>query len=221
VKRPAWGYIQLEGSTDSRKKLFFGYYWQHGSFFNSTPKKTYYNYDFSLRYRFNNRVSASLAHREESENNYIVNAGKTEINGDPVVGFVNFCDVTTTLSGIYSFAPRINLNFRLRHNWSRVPYNSFANVDSKGNTVPRPFIYGLDQNVNFFNLDTFLSWDFKLGCNLTVGYKNWIGNNNAINGVEYSRYLNNLGKAFDVSHGNELTIKAIYFVDYNELRKKK
>ena len=35
----------------------------------------------------------------------------------------------------------------------------------------------LDDNVNFFNIDAFLSWDFKLGCNLTVGYKNWIGDN--------------------------------------------
>jgi hypothetical protein len=79
----------------------------------------------------------------------------------------------------------------------------------------------LDENVNFFNVDAFLSWDFKLGCNLTVGYKNWIGNNNAIDGLKYSRYLNNFRKAFDVSHGNEFTIKAIYFLDYNDLSKKK
>jgi hypothetical protein len=43
----------------------------------------------------------------------------------------------------------------------------------------------------------------------------------AINGIKYSRYLNNFSKAFDVSHGNEFTVKAIYFIDYNDLRKKK
>lgn len=221
VKRPAWGYVQLEGSTDSRKKLFFGYNWQQASFFKASPEKKYYNYDFSLRYRFNDRVSISLAHQAESEKNYIVNSGLSETNGDAIVGFVDFKDVTTTISGIYSFAPRLNLNFRLRHNWSSVPYNSLANIDAKGNTVPRAFIPGLDENVNFFNVDAFLSWDFKLGCNLTVGYKNWIGDNNSINGLKYHRYLNNFGKSFDVSHGNEFTVKAIYFLDYNDLGKKK
>ena len=82
-------------------------------------------------------------------------------------------------------------------------------------------IPGLDQNVNFFNVDTFLSWDFRLGCNLTVGYKNWIGDTYAIDALQYQRYLNNFSKVFDVPHGNELSIKAIYFLDYNQIRKKK
>ena len=115
----------------------------------------------------------------------------------------------------------MNLNLRMRHNWSKVPYNSFANVDANGNPIQRPFINDLDENVNFFNVDAFLSWDFKLGCNFTVGYKNWIGNTESINGILYNRYLNNFSKTFDVPHGNEFTVKLIYFLDYNQLRKKK
>jgi hypothetical protein len=228
VNRPAFGFAELEGSTDSRKKLYFGYYWQQAVFFNPSIDKKYHKGEFSLRYRFSNKVSMEVAHADERETNYIVNAYDwvngayvTEANGDPIVGFVNFKDVTTTLSGIYNFTPKLNLNFRLRHNWSRVPYQSFANVNSKGNTIPRLFISGLDQNVNFFNVDAFLSWDFKLGCNLTVGYKNWMGDNYAIDGIKYQRYLNNFSRSFDASHGNEFTVKAIYFLDYNQLRKKK
>lgn len=230
VNRPPFGFAEVEGSTDSRKKLFFGYYWMQAHFFNTPIDKNYHKGDFSLRYRFNNKVSMTIEHSDEAEKNYIVNAydwinGQylTESNGDPIIGFVNFKDVTTAVSGIYNFTPKLNLNFRLRHNWSKVPYQSFADVDSKGNPVPRSFIAGpgLDQNVNFFNVDAFLSWDFKLGCNLTVGYKNWIGDTYAINGITYQRYLNNFSRSFDVSHGNEFTVKAIYFLDYNQLRKKK
>jgi hypothetical protein len=228
INRPAWSYVELEGSTDSRKRWFFSYDCQQGFFFDNSPPKRYHRSNFSLRYRFSNRVSMEIAHANEAENNYIVNAydwryGRyvTEQNGAPVVGFVNFKDITTTLTGIYNFTPKLNLNFRLRHNWSNVPYNSFANVNTDGSTTERPYIYGLDQNVNFFNVDAFLSWDFKLGCNLTVGLKNWIGDNYAIDGIRYDRYLNNFGKSFDVSHGNEFTVKAIYFLDYNQLRKKK
>jgi hypothetical protein len=221
VNRPAYGFVELEGSTDSRKRLFFSYDWQQAVFFDKSPRKNYYRSDFGLRYRFSNKVSMEISHANEGETNYIVNSYEVETNGDPIVGFVDFKDVTTTLAGMYNLTPRLNLNFRMRHNWSKVPYSSFANVDSKGNTVPRAFISGLDENVNFFNLDAFLSWDFKLGCNLTIGYKNWIGDNYAIDGIRYNRYLNNFNKAFDVSHGNEFTLKVIYFVDYNQLRKKK
>lgn len=221
VNRPAWGYVQLEGSTDSRKKLFFSFDWQQGSFFHSNPSKKYYNSDFGLRYRFSNKISMEVEHADEAETNYIVNTGLKESNGKPIVGFVDFKDITTTLSGIYNFTSRLNLNFRLRHNWSNVPYRSLADVDNNGNTITRPFISGLDENVNFFNVDAFLSWDFKLGCNLTIGYKNWIGNNYAIDGIKYSRYLNNFSRTFDASHGNEFTVKAIYFLDYNQLKKKK
>ena len=221
VNRPAWGYLQLEGSTDSRKKLFFSYDWQQGSFFHASPDKRYHNSEFSLRYRFSNKLSMEVLHADEAETNYIVNTGLKETNDDPIVGFVDFKDITTTLSGIYNFTSRLNLNFRMRHNWSKVPYESFAYVDENGNTIPRPFINGLDENVNFFNLDAFLSWDFKLGCNLTLGFKNWIGDNNVIDGIKYNRYLNNFTQTFDISHGNEFTVKAIYFLDYNQLRKRK
>ena len=221
VKRPAWAYVQLEGSTDSRKRLFFSYDWQQGTFFNASPKKSYYNFELSLRYRFSNKISMEVSHAREAETNYIVNTGLKETNGDPIVGFVDFKDITTNVTGIYTLTPRLNLNFRMRHNWSKVPYNSFANVDAEGNTIWRPFINDLDENVNFFNIDAFLSWDFKLGCNLTVGYKNWIGDTEAINGILYERYLNNFAKSYSVPHGNELTAKLIYFLDYNQLRKKK
>lgn len=220
VKRPAYGYVELEGSTDSRKRLFFSYDWLQASFFGTNPEKHYHRAEFGLRYRFSNKISLSINHENEAESNYIVNSGLNEANGDPIIGFVNFRDITSTMSGIYNLTPRMNLNFRLRHNWSKVPYNSFANVDGEGDAVPRPFIGGLDENVNFFNIDAFLSWDFRLGCNITLGYKNWIGDNNAVNGIKYTRYLNNFKGSFDVPHGNEFSVKVIYFLDYNQFRRK-
>jgi hypothetical protein len=221
VNRPSYGYVQLNGSTDSRKKLFFSYNWQQADFFNAEPDKNYHIIETSFRYRFSNKLNVTIGHRHESEKNYIVNSGKTDPSGEPIIGFVNFKDVSVVVSGIYSFAPRLNLNFRMRHNWSKVPYNSFATVNNKGEAVPHAFIDSLDENVNFFNIDAFLSWDFKLGCNLTIGYKNWIGDAYAVNGFKYTKYFENFGKVINAPHGNELTVKFIYFIDYNQLRKKR
>jgi hypothetical protein len=80
---------------------------------------------------------------------------------------------------------------------------------------------GVNGNVNVFNLDAFLTWDFRLGSKMVVGYKNWLGDNESINGVSKRYYLNNLTQTFDESHGNELTVRFIYFLDYNQLRRKK
>jgi Domain of unknown function (DUF5916) len=102
-----------------------------------------------------------------------------------------------------------------------VNYISFHNVDLKGDLTPRAFIMDRDENVNIFNLDAFLTWDFRLGSRLVLGYKNWLGDEEVVNLTGKNNYLRNLGGIFDLRHGNELTVRFIYFLDYNELRRKR
>jgi hypothetical protein len=91
----------------------------------------------------------------------------------------------------------------------------------KGHLAARPFINGKNQNVNIFNLDAFLTWDFRLGSRIIVGYKNWLGNDEMVAVSGRNTYLHNLSKVFDLRHGNELTMRFIYFLDYNQFRKKR
>ena len=73
-----------------------------------------------------------------------------------------------------------------------------------------------------FNLDAFVTWDFRLGSRLVLGYKNWLGDEEmAVIAPRKSTYFRNLGKIFDLRHGNEFTARFIYFLDYNQLKKKK
>ena len=155
----------------------------------------------------------------ETETDYIVFAGR-ESNGEPIISFVDFNDITSIYSGIYNFTPRMNLTMRVRHNWSKVTYKRFANVDENGQDIPRAFIPNQDENVNFFNLDAFFTWDFRLGSRLVLGWKNFLGNDEYVDGMTYKKYLNNLSQTMDLNHGNELTLRFIYFIDFNTLRKK-
>ena len=93
------------------KSLFFSYDWQQGTFFNASPKKSYYNFELSLRYRFSNKISVEVSHAQEAETNYIVNTGLKETSGDPIVGFVDFKDITTNVTGIYSFDTKTESKF--------------------------------------------------------------------------------------------------------------
>jgi hypothetical protein len=220
VKRPSYGYAEVEGSTDSRKKLFFNYSLLFSDFFNSAPNKDYYRVSGGIRYRFSNKFSLDFSHKREAETDYIISEGR-ETNGEPIIAFVDFTDVESVLSGIYNFTSRINLTLRARHFFSRVNFNRFANVDVKGNPIARAGSTSYD-NVNFFNLDAFLTWDFRLGSRLIVGYKNWLGDEEYIPyTATKNTYLRNLGEIFDLRHGNELTVRFVYFLDYNQLRRKR
>ncbi|HKC36099.1 MAG TPA: DUF5916 domain-containing protein, partial [Chitinophagaceae bacterium] len=219
AKRPPWSYAELEGSTDSRKKLFFSYDFL-GSVFHIPEEHHYYKYDLGVRYRFSNKITMEVTNAAEKETDYIVFAGR-ELNGEPIISFVDFTDITSIYSGVYNFTPRMNLTMRVRHNWSKVIYKRFANVDANGKDIPRSFIPNQDENVNFFNLDAFFTWDFRLGSRVVLGWKNFLGNNEYVDGTLHKKYLNNLGETIDLRHGNELTLRFIYFIDYNTLRKKR
>jgi hypothetical protein len=220
VNRPSYGYVKASGSTDSRKKLFFETSLLFSNFFNSAPNKHYHEVGGSVRYRFSNKFSLDFSNSHIAETDYII-AARRETNGEPRIAFVDFTDIESILSGIYNFTPRINLTLRARHYMSRVNFNRFANLDIKGNPLPRTGTTSYD-NVNVFNTDAFLTWDFRLGSRLILGYKNWLGEDEVVTtGTGKNNYLRNLGGVFDLRHGNEVTLRFIYFLDYNQLRRKR
>ena len=201
-------------------KNFFFSYEILGSVFHIPEEHDYYRYEAGVRYRFSNKITMEITNAGEKETDYIVFAGR-ELNGDPIISFVDFTDITSIYSGVYNFTPRMNLTMRIRHNWSKVIYKRFANVDENGKDVPRPFIPNQDENVNFFNLDAFFTWDFRLGSRIVLGWKNFLGNDEYVNGTMHKKYLDNLGETLDLRHGNELTLRFIYFIDFNTLKKKR
>lgn len=219
ARRPQYGYASVSGSSDSRKRLYFSYDLVWADFFKN-PEKEYYVLEGGMRYRFSNKLTIDLSHRYETESDYITSAGH-DSNGEPKIAFVDFRDVTTILSGIYNFTSRINMTLRLRHYWSNVKYLRQAGLDSEGYPVAASSLNGLTDNVNYFNIDAFFTWDFRYGSRLIFGYKNWLGEDEYADPGRYKGYVNNLGHTFDMRHGNELTVRFIYFLDYNQLTRKK
>ena len=210
--------FEIEGSSDSRKKLFFRY---AATYAIASKYDNIYTYlSLGFRYRFTNKFSLDLQTNSSFENNQLGYAFIRETNNEPIVGFRDNRDFTSVLSGIYNFTSKLNLTLRARHYWNKVNYISFHNVDAKGYLLPRTFIPGQDENVNIFNLDAFLTWDFRPGSRFIVGYKNWLGEEEVVNLSGKNNYLKNLGEVFNLRHGNEITVRFIYFLDYNQLRKK-
>jgi hypothetical protein len=217
LKRPSFFYFNVNGSSDSRKRFFFRY--NAGYSQSALENSPYFNYILGGRYRFSNRFSLDLDVAQQHDEAQLGFASRDAM-GEPVVGIRNYIDISSILSGIYNFTPRMNLTLRARHYWSQVLYKSLYDVQPDGHFTLRPFISGLNQNFNIFNLDAFITWDFRLGSRIILGYKNWLGDDEFLNGSVYHNYFLNMNEVFQRRHGNELTLRFIYFLDYNQLKRK-
>jgi hypothetical protein len=142
----------------------------------------------------------------------------------PILARRKYTGITTIVSGIYNFTPRMNITFRARHYWNRLLNTNLYDVKPDGYWVERTDLVPSDYNNNYnaFNLDVFYTWDFRLGSRLIIGWKNWLGEDYGyfINGSRFKSYIDNTQRVFATPHGNELTVRFIYYLDYQQFRKK-
>ncbi len=219
LRLPPNYYLEISGSSDSRKKL----YWRYNLTLARAPQfdNDYILFGSGLRFRFSNRFLLELQSDSKLEENQLGYAFVREPNGSPLVGFRRNQEVTNLLTGIYHFAYRLNLSLRVRHYWNQVTYSSFHRVDARGDIFPHPFLTGRDDNVNLFNVDAFLTWDYRLGSRLIVGYKNWLTELDRLPLSTAKRpYFDNLAGSFDLRHGHELSVRLIYFLDAERFRRR-
>lgn len=218
LKRTPYWFLGVSGSTDSRKRFFVRYNLGYAEA-TLVRKDPYHVVELAPRYRFSEHFSLDLdviRENDRGQYGYVL----TEASGEPVAGRRMTLNLTSILNGVYNFTPRMNLSFRARHYWSQVHYTDFYYTDPNGNWLPHSFVNNQDKNFNAFNLDMFYTWDFKYGSKLIVGYKNWLGTDFPINGDNYKSYSANLRQVFQQPHGNELTVRLIYYLDYLTLQKK-
>lgn len=220
VKRIPWGFAGLFGSTDSRKKFFINY--GAGMAINYGYDLPFYLINIGGRYRFNDKFSIETNVRREFDRGDFGWSHFDAITNEPVVGLRITEKLDNTIGAIYNFKARMNLTIRVRHFWSKVHYNNFYNVDADGNWLSHSRTYenGYDENFNAFNVDAFFTWDFRLGSRLIIAWKNALGPDVSVDGSAYPTYTKNLEQSLATPHSNQLSLKFVYFIDYNHLRKK-
>jgi Domain of unknown function (DUF5916)/Carbohydrate family 9 binding domain-like len=227
LKRAPYYSAFASGSSDSRKKLFVS--WNLGFAEGPLPNDPYNTVTLGARYRFgdNFTLEGSVRRRHDNGQWGLANNGKSFIfdnTGEPVLARRKFTDVTAILTGTYNFTSRMNLTFRARHYWNKLENTNLYNVNTDGYWTERLDLTPANYNANYniFNLDIFYTWDFSLGSKVILGYKNWLGNDylNAVDGPNNRSYTKNLGSLFNQPHGNEITLRFIYFLNYQDLRNK-
>lgn len=217
LRRSPYYSFFINGSSDSRKRLFAS--WTFGFAEGPLPNDPYYQLEFGTRYRFSDRLSLQIEYNRNYDHGQFGYAFlRDPVTRNPVLARRKYSDVTTLFSGIYNFTSRMNVTFRARHFWNRIANTNLYNVNSNGDWLERGDLRPSDYDINYnaFNLDVFYTWDFRLGSRIIVGWKNWLGRDYEyqIDGMQNSKYLRNAERVASSPHGNEVTVRFIYFLDY-------
>jgi len=222
LRRAPQYYFYYEGSTDSRKKFYINWYLQFAE--GPLPDDPYSHIELGGRYRFSDKFNLFANFARRHDNGQFGYAFARDA-GQPLLARRIYTDLTSYLEGSYNFDSRINLSFRVRHFWNKIDNTNIYNVTPDGNWTERPDLNpkNYNDNYNAFNIDVFLTWDFSLGSRIVLGWKNWLGMDYEyyIDGSRYNNYIKNAGKIFATPHGNDISLKFIYFLNYSDLTKKK
>ena len=219
LRRAPYYYLGVNGSSDSRKKLFVN--WKLGGAESPLPNDPYWTGNLGLRYRFNNKFQVSTSMEIEHDKGNWGWAYKLNPDGSPVIARRYIKTNTAIASAQYNFTARMNVSIRMRHYWSLLQNTNFYNLNKDGSHRDTVFFANENLNFNTFNVDMFYTWDFLPGSRLTIAWKNALGNNVTIDPYSNLNYFKNFGKVVDNRHSNEITVKIVYYLDYLKLKRKK
>jgi hypothetical protein len=119
---------------------------------------------------------------------------------------------------------RMGITFRMRHYRSGIKYNFFTKLLDNGRLEQTDFS-GLDNNgesafdvnYNAFTIDFAYRWIFLPGSELSIVWKNSIFLTDK--NVD-EKYLYNLQNTLDNGQTNSISLKVLYWLDYQYLKKK-
>jgi hypothetical protein len=124
-----------------------------------------------------------------------------------------------SLQGNYLFMNNVSLSMVVRHYYSQGKYYQFYTLLDDGSLQPNPTYEGnADFTFNSFNVDMVFAWIFAPGSSLNFVWKNEITTEkDNVSG----NYFNNFTDTFNEPQRNNISLKVLYYIDYQRLRKGK
>ena len=214
-------------STDYRNK-FAG---DLGFGFNALPEfeSKAFQIRWSPRFRVNDHVFMTYVISHKTEKNNVGRAFDADSNINDAEDNILFSKRDRkTITNVYMLSyvvnAKLSFDLKLRHYWSTIKHKSFYGLNDgalTANNFPlkdenNKALY--DINYNTWNIDLNCVWRFAPGSELNLQWKNSLYNltDNANLGAQQ-----NLNELFKESQGNSLSLKLIYFLDYQYLKMQK
>jgi hypothetical protein len=193
------------------------------------PDWTGFSYNIGPRIRISNRLFFVYSFEQYNGFNaqgYAIPFGTPSVTSSGIVfGQRDQRETTQTIQLSYTITNRMGATFRLRHYRSVLKYDSFYDLQENGRLVSNAMT-GLDStgtsvydiNFNAFTIDFVYRWVFLPGSEINVVWKNAIFQSD-LNVDE--KYFKNLNQLFRGAPLNSLSVKIIYWLDYQSFKKMK
>jgi hypothetical protein len=227
---PAWLSSSLMISTDYRKRLAIdihssrGWVPQDAEEEDNDWNEVYLG--ISPRFRLNDRLSFFYSYNLNSKINEKGYAAVIpSLTGEDLSLFSkrNYVTNTQTLSGNYALSNKATVNCQIRHYWSLVDVQQLYELQSDGSLIPSTMVFinedgtsEYDRNYNAWSVDLGLRWFFTPGSELSVVWKNTLYSEGDI---LPESYFENWEQMLEEGFTNSLSIKALFYLDYNLLRR--
>ncbi|MCF8449486.1 MAG: carbohydrate binding family 9 domain-containing protein [Taibaiella sp.] len=166
----------------------------------------------SPRYRFTDKLSAIYKLSR--------NFGKDEVgfvsnvNDSIYLGTRNLHTTVNTLTAAYIFTGTMSLKLDGRHYWSQAEYSKYGLLGKDGRLSATGYNTNHNINYNSFNVFVNFVWQFKPGSEMSIVYQNSIY---ATGTNLIQDYINDVQYTFQAPQSNSLSLKIIYFLDYQTM----
>jgi len=213
---PGYYVNNININTDNRKPLNFYVHYGHTQM---TSSDQYGDFgDFQTTLRIGQRFELNYSFSFNNTTNGVGFVDKTNSNDSIIFAKRNVHSLENIFSTSYILSNKASLNLRVRHYWSGALNKNYYLLDHNGSLINYPsYSQNKDQNYNAFTVDMILIWNFAPGSELDCAWKNAAFTNQS----NYeSNYFTNLHNSW-LNQLNSLSVKVLYYIDYNKLKKKK
>lgn len=210
-----WYYGNLGFSSDYRKifSLDMNFeYWQ-----DILGDGEYYALTTTPILRINDHFSFNITDKYEESINDVGYAGFDDL-GNIILGKRDITTIENKITARYMFKNNLSLSLLARHYWSKGRYSQFYKLDNDGQFITDPLYNpenGFDFNFNAFNIDLMFYWEFAPGSSLNITYKNNLVSDGSL---VVPSYFRNFGDIFSEKQLNSLSIKLLYYLDYQQVK---
>jgi len=209
------GRFSTEGylSTDFRKKLAV----EVGIDYNTRYGTDEYAYELGVGPRFRVNDKLEFGYGFTLERSYNQPGYVDTLDDETIIFGVRQNDqIENSFSGKYNFNDTSSLSLSFRHYWSTVTYiDQYYELEDDGYLTEHPYDENNDLNFNNWNLDLRYVWQFTRGSEFVALYRNTIQNEDDRSDLSFGENLSDL---LEQPYGHLLSIKLIYYLDYNNLK---
>lgn len=186
-------------------------------YFASRDNSKGYAGSISPIFRINNHLTFNLSVGIEKIINNYGFAAKQDNN--IIFGKRDINTIENRISGKYLFKNNLSLSLVARHYYSQGKYDSFYTLSDDGYLKPiENYEHNQDFSFNTFNIDMVFSWIFAPGSSLNLVWKNEITNETENSS---GSYFSNFNDTFREPQMNNISVKILYYIDYQRLKSKK